>query len=357
MSSDELEIVSLLELSGRLGRNPCLVQAANGNISIKIGGVIWVKASGKWLVNGGREEILVPVDLAAARAAIDRGTDPSADYITSSGSHLRASIETAMHVVLPHRVVIHVHSVATIALAVRQDGRARISERLEGLRWAWIPYVPSGLPLAHAIESAREAVPGVQVLILGNHGLVVGGESCEAANDLLSEVEMRLATPARACSNPDFGHMAKILDGRCWRIPENPVIQGLAMDPVTRAVATNGVLYPCQAIFLGSNNPVLECPRGFSEAVRQIDPPYGSSHKFLIVPDAGVIVNDRFTRTEYEMLLGLAEVARRVEPSARLRYLTQAEVSTLLNVDAYQYRSLVERNDETAGTLAASGGS
>jgi rhamnose utilization protein RhaD (predicted bifunctional aldolase and dehydrogenase) len=59
-----------------------------------------------------------------------------------------------MHAVLPQRVIIHVHSVNTIAWAVRQDGRARLTERLAGVPWQWIPYVPSGLPLARAIENA-----------------------------------------------------------------------------------------------------------------------------------------------------------------------------------------------------------
>ena len=46
---------------------------------------------------------------------------------------LRPSIETAMHSVLRHRVVIHVHSANTIAWAVRLDGTIRLSERLAGL--------------------------------------------------------------------------------------------------------------------------------------------------------------------------------------------------------------------------------
>ena len=36
----------LVRLSARLGRDPLLVQASSGNTSIKLDGVLWIKASG-----------------------------------------------------------------------------------------------------------------------------------------------------------------------------------------------------------------------------------------------------------------------------------------------------------------------
>src|SRR5689334_159409 len=129
------EINSLLALSARIGRNPLLVQASSGNTSVKLGQMMWIKASGKWLAEAEQDEILVPVDLEEAARSVERGTDVCGTRTTSTGITLRASIETAMHSVLPQRVVVHVHSVNTIAWAVRQDGCARLSERLAGLRW------------------------------------------------------------------------------------------------------------------------------------------------------------------------------------------------------------------------------
>src|ERR1019366_1279525 len=56
------------------------------------------------------------------------------------GKTMGTSVETAMHAVLPHSVVLHVHSVNTIAWAVRRDGPSELAARLEGIDWAWIPY-------------------------------------------------------------------------------------------------------------------------------------------------------------------------------------------------------------------------
>src|SRR4051794_27933 len=73
-----------------------------------------------------------------------------------------------------------VHAVNTISWAVRHDGPSQLARRLAGLSWQWIPYVSSGLPLALKLRSVISSSP--DVLILANHGLVIGGESCEAGS-------------------------------------------------------------------------------------------------------------------------------------------------------------------------------
>ena len=45
----ESDISSLVDMSARIGQDPLLVQAGTGNTSIKLDGVLWIKASGKWL--------------------------------------------------------------------------------------------------------------------------------------------------------------------------------------------------------------------------------------------------------------------------------------------------------------------
>src|SRR2546421_8655793 len=108
------EIDYLLSLSARIGRNRLLTQASNGNTSIKLDRVLWIKASGKWLSNALQEDILIPVDLALAKSCLRRNKDLRSVQSNSSGCNLRPSIETAMHAMLGHRVVVHVHSVNSI---------------------------------------------------------------------------------------------------------------------------------------------------------------------------------------------------------------------------------------------------
>jgi rhamnose utilization protein RhaD (predicted bifunctional aldolase and dehydrogenase) len=114
------EIASLLDLSTRVGRDPQLIEGKNGNISLKLDGVLWIKASDKWSANAKQEDTFVSIELAVVKESLRRNVEIAQAYELSD--KLRPSIETAMHAVLQHQVVLHVHSVNTIAWAVRRDG-------------------------------------------------------------------------------------------------------------------------------------------------------------------------------------------------------------------------------------------
>ena len=63
------------------------------------------------------------------------------------------------------------------------------------------------------------------VLILENHGLVLGSDSCKSVEALLALVEEKLATPERSSEPLDRGGLRNALgrlDG--WRLPKHPVI-------------------------------------------------------------------------------------------------------------------------------------
>ena len=316
----------LLELAGRVGCNPLLTQASTGNISMKLEGRLWIKASGKWMADATDNEILIPLDLAEAHGYIRQDLDPAERYSN-------ASIETAMHVTLPHRVVLHVHSVNTIAWAVREDAAAQLKARLEGLRWQWIPYVPSGLPLAREIHEVLSVHPNTDLLVLGNHGLVLGAKDCRAIEDLLSAVELRLAIPPRRAQPADDA-LPELAADSPWMLPDDDAIHALATDPVSRKILKGGFLYPCQAMFSDARTPELfratSVPDTAEHAVRP----------FVIVKGRGVLLSRAMTPAETAMLSGLAQVVQRISPSAALRYLTEAEVAAASSTAAYRYREL-----------------
>ena len=184
ISSDQ-EFLALRAMSAHFGRDRLRTQAAGGNTSIKRDDAMWIKASGFWLSDAADKDIFVPVALDGLRAAVLRN-DPAADSAASfvigelNPTGLRPSIETSVHAIRTHAVVSHIHCVETIALAVRSDGSNRIADRLrhlEGVRWSFVPYRRPGLPSARAI--LEFASPEANVLILGNHGLVVSGETAQ----------------------------------------------------------------------------------------------------------------------------------------------------------------------------------
>jgi rhamnose utilization protein RhaD (predicted bifunctional aldolase and dehydrogenase) len=321
------ELEALLDLSGRVGRNPLLVQGSTGNTSVKIGGTLWVKASGKWLANAGRETILVAVDIAECRERFARGDYFPSHRESSCSNRLHPSIETFLHAVLPHRVIVHVHSVNAIAWAVCEDAEAQLQPRLYGLRWRWVPYAASGRPLARRIRAAFRKRPDPNVFVLGNHGLVVCGDDCEQVEDLLCEVERRLAAPARVVPQANRVALEKVRSISGWRLPDDPAIHTLGTDRHSRRILQNGVLYPCQAMFLGTGAhtvPLQEPPSVMRRRIARIR----QTSPFLIVERCGVLVSEDMSAAEDAALRGYVAVVRRVPTSATIRYLSKAEVRT-----------------------------
>jgi rhamnose utilization protein RhaD (predicted bifunctional aldolase and dehydrogenase) len=327
-TKNKSEIQRLREFSASLGKNPLLVQGSNGNTSIKIDGVLWVKASGKWLADATTEDMFVSTGIAHARQSVSNALQETlSGELIADGVHpnkptgeLRPSVETPMHAVIPHRVIVHVHSINAIAWAIRLDGEKQLIARLRGLHWKWIPYAPSGVALARNIEQAFAADPEINVLVLGNHGLVVCGNDCSSAEDLLCEVERRLAMPARTFQRPDYAGLQIISRSRGWVFPRNELIHALEMDEVSRAILEGGALYPCQAVYLGNKIPVAR------EASQRPSDPALNNSCFVPIEKMGVLVDSTTSETEIATLTALAEVTLRTPKSAPIRYLSEAEI-------------------------------
>ena len=331
------ELAQLRELSARIGADPLLTQASTGNTSVKLDDVLWIKASGRWLAHAKHEDILVPLNLPEVMRYINQQIDPADVYAC-------ASIETAMHAVLPHRVVLHVHSVNTIAWAVRQDARRQLQRHLEGLRWQWVPYVPSGLPLAQEIERALSLSPDPNVLVLGNHGLVIAGDRCEEVAHLLSEVERRLAIPPRPAKFADYQALDQIIESSSWELPEDEGVHALALDLESQAVLSGGILFPCQSMFSNSTSREIFLAVPCPVSMDQCEDLY-RTRPFLMIQGRGVIVKKAMTPSQRAMMSGLAQVVQRISSSAPIHYLSDQEVE-------YSARSIVPKYLEKAAANA-----
>jgi rhamnose utilization protein RhaD (predicted bifunctional aldolase and dehydrogenase) len=343
----EAELYRLRQLTARIGSDPLLTQASTGNCSTKLDDVLWIKASGKWMADAMRDDILIPLDLTGGvMQCLLRGVDPVERYPN-------ASLETAVHAALPHRVVLHVHSVNTIAWAVRKDALLELQPRLAGLRWQWIAYTASGLPLSRKIEDACRAFPDTDLFVLGNHGLVVGGEGTADVEELLMEVERRLAVSPRRANPADYPSLKTICaEDPQWVLPDDDDMHALGTDSVSRAIIAGGMLYPCQAIFSDTGPAKLFRAVPFPADVEHCWNLY-RERTFLIIEGRGVILRRSARRAELAMLSGLAQVVQRLSSTAPLRYLTESEVASISGEATHRYRSLAN-TEQAAGAQPAS---
>ena len=327
----------LRRMSARVGKNILLTQAAGGNSSVKLGDVLWVKASGAWLADAEIKEIFLPISLSGARAALANGDERMPAAPGHPASQLRASIETSLHALMPHPVVLHVHSVNTIAWSVQKHARNELARRLHGLAWHWLDYRHPGLPLAQAVSESLTQEPA-DVLILGNHGLVVGAPTCDAAEGLVLEVERRLSLPQRTAASAADDALAHICGDTDYRLAPDPLHHTLATNPHNFSIATRGSLYPDHVIFLGPALPALAEAEDLVALTGRVATGGRPPSVVALVADKGTIIRADANAGAQALLTCLALVVTRLPLDTTVEYLPPEKEQALLNWDAEHYR-------------------
>lgn len=327
-------LAALKRVSAELARDPLLIQGAGGNTSLKCNDVLWVKASGCWLEDAEDKPVFVPVRTSAVLDNIARQTADScagARLADPASDHLKPSIETALHAIMPHAAVIHAHAVNSTVTALLADGRERFDRAMgDDLHGLYLRYATPGLPLAKAVREAVTDDGSLDVILLQNHGVVVGAESPDAAAWLLREVERRLTLAPRALPEPDPKQLSAHEDAHFEALPS---ASGLALDPYLFERLTTSVFTPDQVVFLGG--PIRR--DGTREA--------NAAAPALILREGIGAFQRRDASAGTRAVIGwLTHIAERIPEGAKVLSLPDREVASLLGWDAEHYRLELDRN-------------
>lgn len=332
------------DLCTDLGADITLVQGAGGNVSFKQGNDFWIKASGTWLADANRSSIFVHLDLNKVLAGVEAGTNDFSSCILENIG-LRPSIETSLHAVLHHAVVVHVHSIHSLSWVVRTKGKEQVAERLNGLNWVWVDYVRPGLPLTRVIQAMLKEKPDTDILLLANHGVFVAAETASAANDLLKEVERRLlppAQPSKKLEQARIDELAKMLPHGC-RLPANPMVNLLGQDSRFMELATAGSLYPDNVVFIGPSftSVAPSDKQAFENAL--------SATPFCtIVEGMGVVLGSNCSESVEAQLECLVLLCPTLPDISELKYLSNNQVAELLNWDEEKLRQALDKSRQAA---------
>lgn len=320
MTARPADLAELAHLSARIGSDPMLIQAAGGNTSLKDGDVMWIKASGTLLAEAEARDIFVACDLPAMRISLEnseaRADQPMEFALVQDG--LRPSIETSLHAVFPQRIVLHAHCVHTLVHAIQTDPVAAIGQKLAGFNWGVTPYTKPGANLARQVRGLVQK--GCDVIVLGNHGVIVAADTVSAAGDLLHGVSEALRMEARPLRAAQLGDLPE-----GW-MAGPAALSEVACDPALLAMATGGSLYPDHVIFCGVGAMACDAP------------PLGDSPPFVLIPGKGAAMRADASAGAWALAQCLGDVLTRVPPRAALNYLSMAENGELLDWDAEKYR-------------------
>jgi rhamnose utilization protein RhaD (predicted bifunctional aldolase and dehydrogenase)/NAD(P)-dependent dehydrogenase (short-subunit alcohol dehydrogenase family) len=226
LASDPLEL--LRYRSNLLGADLRITNFGGGNTSSKfvlpdpITGepvrVMAVKGSGGDLRSMGREGFAI-LSMQKLEALIGRYRGEAfEDEIVGfyplcafSENRVAASIDTALHALLPFDHVDHLHPDWAIAVAASANGAQKLEEFNEqySRNVAWVPWQRPGFELALMLRQAVQDRPGCDGIILGGHGLFTWGESQHAcySNSIntIQQLGEFIAEHARRQARPPFG--------------------------------------------------------------------------------------------------------------------------------------------------------
>jgi len=201
------DLDQLVFLSNLIGRETRLVQPGGGNTSVKVRSaaasgapdVLLVKGSGTDLATIGRAGF-TPLALARLNTLREAVAMDDADMMRFMASCMlpeggpAPSVETPLHSLLPQRVIVHTHDIATMSLTNVRDA---VAERLVAEVFAgeivYVPFVRPGFPLAKAVAAMVGRIPPTAVgLALAHHGLVVWGDEPRACYGTLVRMIARM---------------------------------------------------------------------------------------------------------------------------------------------------------------------
>jgi hypothetical protein len=109
-------------------------------------------------------------------------------------------------------------------------------------------------------------------------------------------------------------------------------LHSLGTDALSFRIASTGILYPCQAMFLGEALPSLLSSQSHATL---------KSH-FVVVKGHGVLIDRKITAATYAVLKGFVEVLRRVDSVDLVHFLAVDDVSTILHLYSPQYTAFAE---------------
>ncbi len=216
----------LVYRSRLLGSDLAVTNFGGGNTSAKIAChdpltgqstlVLWVKGSGGDLASIDAAGFAT-LDLARLHLLDDRyqGAEQEDDmtgYLAHCAFNLNpraASIDTALHALLPYAHIDHMHPDAVIALAAARDGEA-LTREVYGDAIGWLAWRRPGWELARQLAAVARANPSMRGVVLQNHGLVTwGATSRECYETTLETIGRAVAfVNARLAKGAGFGGAA-----------------------------------------------------------------------------------------------------------------------------------------------------
>ncbi len=339
MLQNNLIQMKVQQFCAEIAQDRAWVQAAGGNVSWKTETELWIKASGTWLADAQKKPIFVPVDRALLDDALARG-DYSITPRALDGHTLRPSIETMLHALMPQQIVVHLHLVDAVARLVRQECDAEIALAMgDDFAWSLVGYHKPGADLARAIHAQMLSNPETQVVLLKNHGVIVGAHTVEESYRVLCELSERLELAPRTIVDkaalPLNSAQVNLPSASGYEVCRDEYLNRLVLDPdLYQHLKDSWAICPDHVVFLGAKATCVDDLADLPQCVKTLLP----ETPFIFIKGQGILQIVGVTSAKVAQLVFYFDIILRQPDEYSMVCLSPEEVSSLLNWDAEQYR-------------------
>ena len=166
------------------------------------------------------------------------------------------------------------------------------------------------------------------IYILQNHGIIFASNNFHKINMLIKKVETKL-------KQKSFFNFKQIKRNsffmKNFKKPKNKIIQIFAWNKMFFEIMKNNKsLYPDHTVFL--DNKIITY-NSINDVIKK-----NNKKKIVVIKNVGVFVKNNISKTEYEMLLCLAELSNVIPTNSILSFLNIKQKKELINWDKEKIR-------------------
>ncbi len=335
---------TLSDYCAHIGKDKLWVQGAGGNISWKDKTTLWVKASGTWLAHANQKNIFVAVDYQHLHKALtEENFDIKPQNIKPQNikhqalttETLKPSIETLLHGLMKHSIVLHLHAVESLAYLIRPTKIWQNFLKTHGdssTEWIAVPYAKPGEKLAKAIANQLKHNKNANVIFMQNHGIVIGGETIDDIDNMLKKIHQILQTKPYTPKTPQTIPAGFHPD----YAPITPIeLQAFAYDETLfHHLNHHWAICPDHVVFLGAEPKIYQ----------ENSLPESTEDDLIFIKNKGVFVTKNFSTSKKMQLQCYYDLLVRQKNHETLQILSQDDIAELLNWDAEHYRMQLAEN-------------
>jgi rhamnose utilization protein RhaD (predicted bifunctional aldolase and dehydrogenase) len=329
-----------------LGKNPLIVQGAGGNISWKDNNILWVKASGTWLCDAKKKNIFVPTNLDEILDSVNKNDFDKKPVVTNN-SKLRPSIETILHALMPHRVVVHLHAVDALSYLVRNDCEVLLREILSTeYSYEIVKYCKPGRELAENVYKKIHSNKNIDIIFLMNHGLVVGADNTIAAKKLIFKLINKLHSKINTnlihnvFSYEDNEKVINDLKKFDYFPSSNEKFHDLAINnDLLKLVENKWALFPDHVVFLGGEALVMRS----NNILKYLEENEQHRPAFIFCKNIGTFQFKEISIAQIDQLNCFYDVAIRQNDISKVQGLARDNINDLIDWDAEKYRLSISK--------------